>query len=67
MPDPYDIDKKYGVPSKDISCPGCGLKYGHHNTGVCVNCEECSKCCRCSQKTIIKADEFIVNIVLEIL
>lgn len=39
------IDKKYGVPKKEILCPGCGLKYGHHKTLVDTISEECSKCC----------------------
>ena len=42
----YDIDKKYGIPIKEISCPGCGRKYGHHKTKVDLNSEECSSCCK---------------------
>ncbi len=38
------IDKKYHVPIENISCPGCGQKYGHHNTKVDINSEECSSC-----------------------
>ena len=43
----YDkINEKYGVPEEDVSCPGCGQIYGHHNTKVCKRCEECSSCCK---------------------
>jgi hypothetical protein len=38
------IDKKYGIPVDEITCPGCGKKYGHHNTKVDVISQECSKC-----------------------
>lgn len=38
------MNKKYGVPNKEISCPSCGQVYGHHNTKVDINSEECSKC-----------------------
>jgi hypothetical protein len=38
------IDKKYGMPVEEISCPCCGRKYGHHKTKVDINSEECSKC-----------------------
>lgn len=61
----YDIDKKYGVPVKEISCPGCGQKYGHHNTKVDVNTQECSSCAKefHDKKTLnlISAKEFIEN------
>lgn len=40
----YNIDKKYGVPVDEISCPGCGRKYGHHKTKVDINSQECSNC-----------------------
>lgn len=40
----YEIDKKYLVPIENISCPGCGRKYGHHNTKVDIISEECSSC-----------------------
>lgn len=41
----YDeVDKVYGVPKEEISCPSCGFKYGHHRTKVDKNSEECSKC-----------------------
>ena len=40
----YVIDKKYGIPVDEISCPGCGRKYGHHKTMVDINSQECSKC-----------------------
>lgn len=40
----YNIDKKYGIPVEEISCPGCGRKYGHHKTKVDIKSEECSAC-----------------------
>lgn len=40
----YEIDEKYGVPLKEISCPGCGQRYGHDDTGVDMNSEECADC-----------------------
>ena len=58
----YDIDKKYGVPKEEISCPGCGRRYGHHKTKVCRNCEECSSCCRCGAQDLVDADIFIKQI-----
>lgn len=42
----YIIDKVYGVPKEDVSCPGCGLRYGHHNTQVDTISQECSACCK---------------------
>lgn len=46
------LDKLYRIPSKEISCPGCGQKYGHHNTSVCPDCQECSKCCVDSKRAL---------------
>lgn len=40
----YNIDKKYGIPVEEISCPGCGRKYGHHKTKVDIVSQECSAC-----------------------
>lgn len=40
----YNIDKVYLVPVEEISCPGCGRRYGHHNTKVDLISEECSSC-----------------------
>jgi len=40
----YDIDKKYRIPVEEISCPGCGRKYGHHKTTVDTISQECSAC-----------------------
>ena len=42
----YNIDKVYGIPVEEISCPSCGRKYGHHNTGVDIKSQECSKCAK---------------------
>ena len=38
------IDKKYKIPVGEISCPGCGQKYGHHKTKVDIHSQECSTC-----------------------
>lgn len=40
------IDKKYQIPIEEISCPGCGQRYGHHNTKVDLNSQECSSCAK---------------------
>lgn len=40
----YSIDKKYRVPVEEISCPGCGRRYGHHKTTVDTLTQECSSC-----------------------
>lgn len=60
----YYIDKKYGVPVEEISCPGCGQKYGHHNTKVDLNSQECSSCAkeRGEPVELITAKEFIEKI-----
>lgn len=62
----YQIDRKYGIPVEEISCPGCGLKYGHHKTKVCSHCNECSKCCWCKDRNetpnLMNADIFIQEI-----
>ena len=42
--DKDNIDEKYLIPKGYISCPGCGRRYGHHNTKVDINTEECSSC-----------------------
>lgn len=64
MPDQYNIVKKWGLPRKMVSCPGCSSIYGHHKTKVCTTCQECSKCCTCSEqeKDLITAEEFITEI-----
>lgn len=57
-----DINKKYGVPNKMVSCPGCGLVYGHHNTKVDTISQECSTCVKAfkyPEVNLIKAEEFI--------
>lgn len=62
----YDINKKYGIPVEEISCPGCGQKYGHHNTKVDINSQECSACAkefrRVKDLDLVSAKEFIENI-----
>ena len=60
----YNIDKKYGVPVEEISCPGCGQKYGHHNTKVDINTQECSSCAkeRGEELNLTSAKDFIENI-----
>lgn len=60
----YNIDKKYGVPVELISCPGCGQKYGHHNTKVDTISEECSSCVKQYQRDefdFVSAKDFIEN------
>lgn len=59
-----EIDDKYGIPKKEISCPSCGRKYGHHKTNVCKSCEECSSCCGCENQELIDSDNFIKDFVL---
>lgn len=61
----YNIDKKYRVPIEEISCPGCGQKYGHHNTKVDTISEECSACVKEWERTefnLVDAKYFIENI-----
>jgi len=58
----YNIDKIYGIPVEEISCPGCGQRYGHHNTKVDINSEECSSCAKRFGYTpieLVSAKEFI--------
>lgn len=55
----YDIDKVYGVPIEELSCPSCGNRY---SGTVCENCEECNKCCMCNEPQYITAEYFIENI-----
>jgi hypothetical protein len=61
----YNIDKVYNVPVEEISCPGCGRKYGHHKTKVDVNSQECSSCVKeykYSNVEYVDAKYFIENI-----
>lgn len=58
-----EIVEKWGLPRKDVSCPYCGRVYGHHNTKVCMTCEECSKCCRCvDDKFYLSADDYVAGL-----
>ncbi len=72
-----NINKKYGIPKEEISCPSCGLVYGHHNTKVNKITEECSSCDKVrknvygdndinnienKEEMLISAKEFIENI-----
>lgn len=59
-----NIDKIYGIPTKEISCPGCGQKYGHHNTKVDINTQECSSCAkdRGEELKLVNAKYFIETI-----
>lgn len=43
----YDIDEDTGLPVEDVSCAGCGMRYGAYRRKVCVSCHECSACCMC--------------------
>jgi len=56
------VDKQYGIPVEDMSCPSCGRKYGHHNTRVCTYCEECSSCCTCKGRKVISVEEFMKSL-----
>lgn len=61
----YNIDKIYGIPVDEISCPGCGRKYGHHKTKVDIKSEECSACCKeCNREGVelVDAKYFIEKI-----
>jgi hypothetical protein len=61
----YGIDEVYKVPVEEISCPRCGLRYGHHNTGVDTISQECSKCATKNygdDVEIVDADYFIEEI-----
>ena len=62
------ISKRWGLPRKYCSCPGCGQEYGHHNTKVCANCEECSTCCKgiCSEPDHRRADDIVPWIIEDI-
>ena len=58
----YEIDYKYGIPVEYISCPGCGQKYGHHNTKVDIVSQECSSCAKKYKKVeLIDAHEYITK------
>ena len=62
----YDnIDKIYGVPIKEIGCPACGRKYGHHKTKVDTISEECSSCVKDAgykETNFVEAKYFIEEI-----
>lgn len=61
-----NIDKEYLIPVEEISCPGCGRKYGHHNTKVDVKSEECSACAKefrdSKDMELVEASYFIEEI-----
>lgn len=60
-----NIDNKYRIPVEEISCPGCGRKYGHHKTKVDIISEECSSCVKeygYKEVDLISADKFIESI-----
>jgi hypothetical protein len=60
----YNIDRKYRIPIEQISCPGCGRKYGHHGTKVDTISQECSSCVKIFKYTnynLIDAKLFIEN------
>lgn len=61
----YRIDSKYGIPVEEISCPGCGQKYGHHNTKVDKISQECSTCVKkfgYKEVELVESKEFIEKI-----
>jgi len=59
----YDLGK-WDVPKENTACPSCGQQYGHHNTKVCMTCEECSKCCGCpkDKQKLLPASEAVPKI-----
>ena len=63
----FELDPLYLVPTEEISCPGCGLRYGWHKRRVCANCEECSKCCRCAkgEQNLAEANDYITKVILQ--
>ena len=61
----YSIDNKYRVPLEEISCPGCGRKYGHHKTKVDTISQECSSCVKefkYKEYNLVSSKEFIEDI-----
>lgn len=61
----YSIDKKYRVPVEEISCPGCGRRYGHHKTTVDTISQECSSCVKKFEYTefnFVSSTDFIEQI-----
>ena len=62
----YSIDKDYMIPIEEISCPGCGQKYGHHNTKVDIKSEECSACAKefreSKELELVEASYFIEQV-----
>ena len=61
----YNIDNKYRVPIEEISCPGCGRKYGHHKTKVDTISQECSSCVKefkYKEYNLVESREFIEDI-----
>jgi hypothetical protein len=62
-----EISKKWDLPIKDCSCPGCGREYGHHNTKVDPISEECSTCAKergVDKSYFVTAEEFISKLKL---
>lgn len=39
------IDKEYGLPIEEISCPSCGRSYKQKKI-ICRTCQECKTCCK---------------------
>lgn len=60
------ISRRWGVPSKEVSCPDCGKEYGHNNTKVDTISELCSTCIKKrGEKTVelISAEDFVSTII----
>jgi hypothetical protein len=51
------ISERWGLPSKDVSCPACGNIYGRYNRKVCTICQECSRCCLCPEPAFVEVDK----------
>ena len=64
----YNIDKIYLIPVEEISCPGCGRKYGHHNTKVDIISEECSSCVKTFgyEDTDLVDSKYFIEVILGI-
>jgi len=63
-----EISKKWGVPVEEVSCPDCGLQYGHHNTKVDIISEMCSVCVKergYTKVNLVEAEEYVSKMLYE--
>jgi len=57
-----EISKKWGVPVEEVSCPDCGMQYGHHKTKVDTISELCSVCVKersYKKVNLVDADKYV--------